>query len=42
MISNAPTKGDMGCVWPKGRQATNGDDKGNDCKIQVFVQEVMK
>ena len=28
MISNAPTKGDMGCVWPKGRQAANGDDKG--------------
>jgi hypothetical protein len=28
MISNAPTKGDMGCVWPKGgKQVTKGDDK---------------
>jgi hypothetical protein len=28
MRSDAPTKGDMGCVWPKGRQVANGDDKG--------------
>jgi hypothetical protein len=27
MGSNAPTKGDMGCVWPKGKQVTKGDDK---------------
>jgi hypothetical protein len=28
MISNAPTKGDMGCVWPKGsKQVAKGDDK---------------
>jgi hypothetical protein len=27
MRSDAPTKGDMGCVWPKGTQVANGDDK---------------
>jgi hypothetical protein len=28
MMSNAPTKGDMGCVWPKGgKQVAKGDDK---------------
>jgi hypothetical protein len=28
MISSAPTKGDMGCGWPKrGKQVTKGDDK---------------
>jgi hypothetical protein len=27
MRSNAPTKGDMGCVWPKGKRVANGDDK---------------
>jgi hypothetical protein len=28
MISSAPTKGDMGCGWPKrGKQVAKGDDK---------------
>jgi hypothetical protein len=27
MRNNAPTKGDMGCVWPKRKQVANGDDK---------------
>jgi hypothetical protein len=28
MMSNAPTKGDMGCIWPKGgKKVTKGDDK---------------
>jgi hypothetical protein len=40
--SNAPTKGDMGCVWPKGKQVANGDDKSNDRKNKkVFVQQIM-
>jgi hypothetical protein len=40
MRSNAPTKGDMGCVWPKkGKQVANGDDKSKGWKLKVSVQK---
>jgi hypothetical protein len=29
MISNAPTKGDMGCVWPKGSKLPTVTTKEN-------------
>jgi hypothetical protein len=38
MRSNAPTKGDMGCVWPKGKQVANSDDKRKQLEIKAFVQ----
>jgi hypothetical protein len=41
MRSNAPTKGDMGCVWPKGKRVANGDDKIKGWKIKAFVQQIM-
>jgi hypothetical protein len=29
MISNAPTKGDMGCMWPKESKSPTGMTKEN-------------
>jgi hypothetical protein len=41
MRSNAPTKGDMGYVWPKGKQVANGDEKSKGWKIKAYVQQIM-
>jgi hypothetical protein len=38
MRSNAPTKGDMGCVLPKGSKSPTVTKKENEMTEKVFVQ----
>jgi hypothetical protein len=40
MRRKTPTKGDMGCVWPKGKQVVSGNDKKQRFVITGFVQKI--